>query len=94
LPDASIDVNTVAAVILLLICGGLLAGFLIGARRSRREQFIRAYQLRPSLLAELSKSHPLLTEQDQLRVAQALRDFFLVRLHAGEQIQGGQSFVN
>ncbi|ALF89962.1 MULTISPECIES: glycine-rich domain-containing protein [Ralstonia solanacearum species complex] len=52
-------------------------------RRTRREDFIRAYTWPPGLLARLAEKRPELSTADRGHVEQALRQFFLVHLRSG-----------
>jgi hypothetical protein len=67
----------IIAIALLLACIVIGVGYLKRTRRLKREEFIRSYLFPSSMLAALAKSHPHINENDQLRVAQALREFFL-----------------
>jgi hypothetical protein len=78
---------------LLLVCVVLGVRYRARVRHLKGEEFIRSYVLPSSALAGLARHHPHLTEQDQLRVAEALRDFFLVRLRAGDRLIGMPSKV-
>jgi hypothetical protein len=81
------------AVTLLLACVALVAGSQARSRRQQREEFIRSYVFPSSALAGLTQRHPALNEKDQLRVVEALRDFFLVRLRVGDRLIGMPSRV-
>jgi hypothetical protein len=83
----------IITIAVLLVCAVLVAGYFRRTRRRRREAFIRSYAFPPSLLAALSKDHPRLNANDQVRVAEALREFFLVRLRAGDTLIGMPSRV-
>ena len=89
----SFKVTLISAGTLLLVCRLLIAGHLGRARRLRRKEFIRSYVFPASALAGLVERHPHLSEEGQLRVAQALRDFFLVRLRVGNRLIGMPSRV-
>lgn len=55
------------------------------ARRARREQHIRDFDLPPGLFDKLRKHHPHLTQKDCQLVAQGLRQFFMTHLKSGRQ---------
>lgn len=78
---------------LLVVCLLLLVRYRGRARRLRRKEFIRSYVFPSTAFAGLVKHHPHLTEADQVRVSQALRDFFLVRLRLGDRLIGMPSRV-
>lgn len=83
----------IIAIALLLVCVVIGVGYLKRTRRLKREEFIRSYVFPSSTLAVLAKSHPHIDENDQLRVAEALREFFLVRLRVGDRLIGMPSRV-
>jgi hypothetical protein len=83
----------IIAIALLLACLVIGMSYLTRTRRLKREAFIRSYVFPSSALAVLVKSHPHITENDQLRVAEALREFFLVRLRVGDRLIGMPSRV-
>ena len=85
-----VDIVTIA---LLLACVVIGVGYLKRTRRLTREEFIRSYVFPPSIFAALIRYHPHISENDQLRVAQALRDFFVVRLRARGGLIGMPSRV-
>jgi hypothetical protein len=83
----------IIAIALPLACVLLGVGYLERTRRLEREQFIRSYIFPSSVLAALTTYHPHINENDRLRVVQALRDFFLVRLRVGDCLIGMPSRV-
>jgi hypothetical protein len=83
----------IIAIALPLACVVLGVGYLEITRRLKREEFIRSYVFPSSVLAALTGYHPHINENDRLRVARALRDFFLVRLRVGDRLIGMPSRV-
>ncbi len=86
------------AAVLLLLTFCLLLGVALllqtlGARRLKRERFIRQYVFPEALLQSLARHHPQLTAKDHFLVARALREFFLVRARAGRRLIGMPSRV-
>lgn len=69
------------AIALAIIALTLLAH----VRRSRREQFIRAYSYPPGLFDRLARRRPELEFKDIALVSRALRHFFLAHLKGGRQ---------
>lgn len=53
--------------------------------RQRRAEFIEHYAFPPGLLDKLARKRPELHEQDRLRVAEALRQYFLIYLKSGRK---------
>lgn len=84
--------NVLLAVIALAAASISISQILFNLRY-RREKFIRSYVFPSSLLATLYKQHPHLTEKDYFLVARALREFFLIRLRAGNRFIGMPSRV-
>jgi hypothetical protein len=62
-------------------------------RTDERATFIRSYVFAPSMLQSVRARHPPLTDEDLQLVSEALRVFFLVRLHTGETLLGMPSKV-
>jgi hypothetical protein len=56
----------IVAIALLLACVAIGVGYLKRARRVRREAFVRSYVFPSSMIAALAKSHPRISENDQL----------------------------
>lgn len=65
----------------VVLSGGV--AYLRHGSRLRRERYILAYRLPPSLLHQLGQRHPALGEQDIELVVRALKQFFLAYLHGG-----------
>lgn len=84
---------SVGIIAIALACVVIGVGYLKRTRRLKREEFIRSYVFPSSILAVLAKSHPHIDENDQLRVAEALREFFLVRSRVGDRLIGMPSRV-
>jgi hypothetical protein len=61
--------------------------------RLKREQYIRSFVFPLSLLSKLRKHHDHLAEKDYFLVARALRQFFIVKVRAGDTLIGMPSKV-
>jgi hypothetical protein len=85
-----LDVIAIALLLASLVIG---VGYLKRTTRLKREAFIRSYVFPSSILAALTRYHPHISENDRLRVAQALREFFVVRLRVGDRLIGMPSRV-
>jgi hypothetical protein len=67
--------------------------YLSRRRRRARDRFLRLYVFPASVLDQLTKQYPRLVEQDRQQAIEALRDFFLVRLRAGDRLLGMPSRI-